>query len=246
MALLQLSERAVLDYVFGNAIGQMNQTITAPAATTTSLTVRGTSGAGGLDLAIPANGIFLVGTPGSAGTQNQYSNVDVFTSTAGAAAAATSIVIPSQTVGKSRAAGDFIFLLGTTAGFTPAFFTNTWYVGLTTQLTSGATSANILSAEPTATGSYARVAVLNNVANFTAATASNPASKTTGTAITYPASTAAWSTGATTLKAFFIADASTLAGGNVLCIGDLTTPQAVNASGITPSFAIGQLTATLV
>jgi hypothetical protein len=43
----------------------------------------------------------------------------------------------------------------------------------------------------------------------------------------------------------FIADALTLAGGNVLAIGALGTAQAVNASGITLSFATGAITLTL-
>ncbi len=244
MALIQASERAVLDYLFGNLVGQVNQTISAPAATTTSITVRGSSGSGNMDITAASGQIFLLATPGSGSTQNQYTAVDIVQATAGSTG--TSLAITSQTIGKSRAVGDMIFLIGSAStALSPTFFTNTWYVGLTTQLTSGATQANITSGEPTSTGSYARVAVSNNVANFAAATGSIPASKTNVLAVTFPASTAAWSTGATTLKAMFIADASTLAGGNVLAIGDLTTAQAVNASGITPSFAAAALTVTL-
>lgn len=106
------------------------------------------------------------------------------------------------------------------------------------------TAATILTNEPTSTGGYARVAVLNNATNWSASTGTYPASKTNGTAVTFPASTAAWSSGATALTVFFIADSSTLAGGNVLAWGYLTTPQTVNASGITPSFASSALTAT--
>ncbi len=108
------------------------------------------------------------------------------------------------------------------------------------------TSAAILAAEPTSTGSYARVALVNNAANFSAATGSVPATKVNAAAVTFPASTAAWSSGATVLDAFFIADASTLAGGNVLAWGYLTTAQAVNASGITPSFAGSAMSCTLL
>jgi hypothetical protein len=43
----------------------------------------------------------------------------------------------------------------------------------------------------------------------------------------------------------FIADASTLAGGNVIAFGALGTPQSVNASGITLSFASGAVTISL-
>lgn len=108
------------------------------------------------------------------------------------------------------------------------------------------TNATILSSEPSSTGSYARVAMLNNAGNFTAASGSNPATKTTGAVCTFPASTAAWSTGATACNLFFLADVSTLAGGNVITYGYLTTSQTVNASGITPSFAAGALSATLL
>ena len=68
---------------------------------------------------------------------------------------------------------------------------------------------------------------------------------TAGGPFSFTASSAAWSTGATNLVTAFIADAPTLAGGNVLAVGQLTTPQAVNASGITLSFASGQITITL-
>jgi hypothetical protein len=326
MPLSLYTEPKLLDQLLGSAIGKLNQAVTAPAAATTSLTVMGTSGAGGLDVAVPANGYFLIGTPGSGATQNQYpgqtvGNLDIFLSTAGAAAAATSIAIPSQTVGKTRAVGDWIWNLGTTTTFAPFMFLNTVYVGLTTAgaqttvaaasdglaatgtitlasttgfpnstqivlidtttglqtvqytATSGSTltgcttggvglmktgdvvmllpsSASLLGAEPSATGGYARVSVINNAANFSAATlpagTSPPALKVNAAAITFPASTAAWSSGATVLDAFFIADASTLGAGNVLAWGYLSVAQAVNASGITPSFAGGALSATLL
>lgn len=99
------------------------------------------------------------------------------------------------------------------------------------------TGAVILAAEPTSTGSYARVAVLNNPTQWPAAGAGYGASKSNGATISFPASTAAWSSGATTLQIFFLADATTLAGGSILAWGYLTTAQTVNASGITLSFA---------
>jgi hypothetical protein len=108
------------------------------------------------------------------------------------------------------------------------------------------TQAQILAGEPTSAGSYARVATVNNPANFGAATGSVPASKANAAQIAFAASTAAWSSGATVLNLYFIADIVTLAGGNVLAYGYLNPAQAVNASGITPSFAIGQLTNTLL
>lgn len=99
------------------------------------------------------------------------------------------------------------------------------------------TSAVLLGAEPSATGGYARVAILNNPGNWPASSGSQPTLKSNGTAITFPASLAAWSTGATNLTLAFLADASTLGGGNVIAWAALTTPQAVNAASITPSFA---------
>ena len=135
--------------------------------------------------------------------------------------------------------GDFIFLGGSssaggdTTGNAPMWKLNTVYLGLTTQAVSGATQANVLSGEPTSTGSYARVAVVNNQANLPIATAASPSVLTSGVAFSFPASTAAWSTGSTNLIQLFIADAPTLAGGNVLAFGALTVPQAVNAASIT-------------
>ncbi len=108
------------------------------------------------------------------------------------------------------------------------------------------TSAAILSAEPTSTGSYARVSVVNNAANFSASTGSYPSTKQLAGTVTFTQSTAAWSSGATALVIFFIADVSTLAGGNLLSWGYLTTPQTVNAASITPSFAASALTHTLL
>lgn len=97
------------------------------------------------------------------------------------------------------------------------------------------TSAVILAAEPTSTGSYARVAVVNNPANWAAASGSMPATKSNTTQINFAQSTAAWSSGATQLNIAFLADVSTLAGGNLLAWAPLNPAQTVNASGITPN-----------
>lgn len=100
------------------------------------------------------------------------------------------------------------------------------------------TAATIVANEPTSTGSYARVAVLNNPTQWPAASGTYPASKSNGATISFPASTAAWSSGATAVLIFFLADASTLAGGNLLGWGYLTqSTLTVNASGVTLSFA---------
>ena len=108
------------------------------------------------------------------------------------------------------------------------------------------TQATILSNEPTATGAYARVAQTNNAANLTASTGTYPAAKTTGAAISWAQSTAAWSSGANNLNILFASDSSTLAGGNVVGWALLTNPQTVNASGITPSVAAGSFTFNLL
>jgi hypothetical protein len=105
------------------------------------------------------------------------------------------------------------------------------------------TAAAILAAEPTSTGSYARVAVVNNPTQWPAAGAGYGSSKTNGATISFPASTAAWSSGATPLPIFFIADVSTLAGGNIIAWGYCNTAQTVNNASITPNFPSGQLTA---
>jgi hypothetical protein len=130
-------------------------------------------------------------------------------------------------------------ILGAVAFTAPA----TVYVGLSTAAAT-TSDATVLAAEPSSTGSYARVSVTNNATNWPAASGTNPASKSNGTAITFPTSTAAWSSGATALQTFFVADASTLGGGNILLKGALTANQTVNASNIAASFAIGQLSAT--
>jgi hypothetical protein len=220
-------------------------------------------------------------------------------------------------LGKARAVGDYIFLLGTTTTFAPILFLNTVYVGLSTvgaQTTIAAgsdvavlpqatinvastvgfptagtviivsekglqtvaytgtsggnqftgctgglgavdtgatvfllpTAATILSNEPSSTGSYARAAVVNNPGNFSAASGSMPAAKSNAAAITFPASTAVWSSGATLLDLLFLADIATLGSGNILAYGYLTSPQAVNAAGITPSFASSAFSLTLL
>ena len=239
----QFAERGLLDQLFGSVIGQVNQTITAPAAATAAITVRGSAGSGNIDTTPAAGQYLLMGTPGSGATQNQVSNLDVVQVTS---ATGTSVIIPAQTIGKSRAVGDYIWIIGTTTGgASPGFiFNDTWYIGLTTQAVSGATQANVLSNEPTSQGGYTRIAALDNAANFGAATGVGPATKANAAVLSHPASTAAWSTGATNLVQLFIADSPTLGAGNVFGFGALTTPQAVNAASITLSYAIGALTVT--
>lgn len=83
-------------------------------------------------------------------------------------------------------------------------------------------------------GSYARVAVTNNLTNWPAAAAG---AKANGTEITFPTATADWGT----VVAFAILDAASA--GNFLYWGDLTQSKTVN-NGDTAKFAVGDLDVT--
>lgn len=238
-------EPLILDQMFGCAIAQMNQTITAPAATQTSLTVMGSAGSGGIDVAIAANSYILIGTPGSVGTQNQYSNVDVIRVSALASIGATTLTIPSQTIGKSRAAGDFIFILASTTALGPVLFPNTVYLAMSTQAFSGATQANLLSGEPAAANAYTRVAVLNNNANFPDATGSSPAGLSLNTAFSFPTSSGSWASGSI-LNTGFVSDSPTVGAGNVIWYGQLNPTVTVSATGTTVTFGVGSITLQLL
>lgn len=308
-------EPKLLDSLLGPVVAQCNQSIAAGTAAQSSITIRGSAGSGNADHTPVVGEFWLIATPGGAGSENQYTNVDVFQCSG--SPTSTSLTFGSRTVVAARAVGDVCFVLNTTTGIsafgnlpllqkvfaglsttgaqttiaagsdlatlpttpitvasTTGFATsgniiivsekgeqNIAYTSTTGTTFAGCTGgtgtidtgdvvyqvptgATILSNEPTSTGGYARVAVVNSATNFTAATGTYPASKTNGTSISFPASTAAWSSGATALDIWFLADSSTLAGGNVLVWGYLTTAQTVNASGITPSFASSALTVT--
>jgi hypothetical protein len=316
-------EPKILDQLLGAVVAQCNQAIAAGTTAQSSITIRGSAGSGNADHTPVVGEFWLIATPGGAGTENQYTNVDIFQ--VSGSPTATSLTFGSRTVVAVRAVGDVCFVINTTTGIsafgnvpllqrvfvglstagatatvaagsdlgalpvTPINITQTGgtfpasgnviivsekgeqniaYTGLTgsnptvTQLTGCTggtgtidtgdqvflvpTGATILGSEPTSAGAYARVSLVNNAAAFSAATGSYPATKQNAGTISFPASTAAWSSGATALVMWFLADASTLAGGNVLAYGYLTTPQTVNASGITPSFAASTLTNTLL
>ncbi len=249
MPFAQFSEQQILNSLFGNVLGKVKTGIAAAATAQTSITA-GTFASGGAtttwDTGTPAGTTqFFVGTPGSVGTQNQYTAPHIFLATA-AVASPASLTIASQSIGLVITAADIIINMGTGAAPAAAFLNNTLYVGLSTQAVSGATQANILSGEPTATNGYLRVVLPNNLITWNAATAAQPSVTNNLAVISFPASSGgAWSTGATNLIQVFIADAVTLAGGNVLAYGALGTPQAVNAAGITLSFATTTLSVTL-
>jgi hypothetical protein len=121
----------------------------------------------------------------------------------------------------------------------------TWNIGLST-----ANPADDYSglAEPTSTGGYTRSGSIGSTtANWTAAPSGANDSATVGAnavAVNFPTSTAAWSTGASTLGFAFVTDGTTASGNgtvsNYISRATISSPQAVNASGITLSFAIGQ------
>lgn len=105
---------------------------------------------------------------------------------------------------------------------------------------------NSTGTEPTSTGSYGRVSTTSGTTNWNASTstAGSPATVTNKTAITFPASTAAWSTTTTALTYAILMSSATLGSGTFYGRASLTAGQTVNASGITLSFAAGQLSFT--
>ena len=251
MPYAQYSEQAILNAMFGNCVGKVRTQINAAATAQTAVTT-GSFASGGttgnMDQTPNTTAIIWIGTPGNGTTINQYTAPHTFLLTN---SAATTLTIASQSVGLQVSVGDCIFVGGSssaggaTNGAIPSWQINTMYIGLTTQGTAGATQANVLSGEPTSTGTYARIAVPNTQTNFPIATAASPSVLTCGGPFSFPASSAAWSTGTTNLQQMFISDSPSLAGGNVLAFGALGTPQAVNSAGVTLSFASGAITITL-
>lgn len=137
----------------------------------------------------------------------------------------------SATVARERVIADSQFGAGAIAGVAPA----TWYLGLST--TTPANDGTGFS-EPVG-GSYARVAITNNAANFPAATTSDGVSrKASGAKFTYPNPTGNW--GQITHWGMFLASS----GGVPEWFAALDAP--INPrSGNTPvEFDVGQLVLT--
>jgi hypothetical protein len=104
----------------------------------------------------------------------------------------------------------------------------TYYVGLSRwQLDLAGNPMN----EPSG-GSYARVAVTNNLTNFPAAV---NGAKASGTAITFPAPTGDWDT----VVCVFLSDAPT--GGNIWAKASLNTNRTILNGDAAPKFEIGAL-----
>jgi hypothetical protein len=101
----------------------------------------------------------------------------------------------------------------------------TFYVGLSQN---AANKAGSLS-EPSG-GSYARVAITNNLTNWPAAVSG---AKSNATAVTFAAPTGSWGT----VTSLFLADASS--GGNVWAMSDLTVPKTLGTGSQAPVLAIG-------
>lgn len=117
-------------------------------------------------------------------------------------------------------------LLDAVLGDTPYNAPNTLYLALFTAAPTPSTTGTEVTG-----GSYARVAITNDVTNFPAAASKT---KANDLALTFAAATAGWGT----VVAVGLFDALTV--GNLLVYATLSTPRLVS-SGDTPGFAIGQL-----
>lgn len=106
-------------------------------------------------------------------------------------------------------------------------------------LLNSATPATVLGTEPTSTGNYARVALLNVDASYTFTA---PALENTGE-IRWPVATGLYSTGASPLNQWAIYDNSS--GGNLIAFGQLSPTITVTGAGDTPVIAAGALDLTM-
>jgi hypothetical protein len=106
-------EPKLLDQLLGPVVAQANQAISAGTAAQSSITIRGSAGSGNADHTPVVGEFWLIATPGAAGSENQYTNVDVFQ--VSGSPTATSLTFASRTVVAARAVGDVCFVLNTTA-----------------------------------------------------------------------------------------------------------------------------------
>jgi hypothetical protein len=251
----------LMNQIFGPAIACVRTTIGALTATTTNINIGSvaTAGASGnADTTPPSNSLILIAHPGSGTTQNLYTTVSAFAVTS---STATAITIPTCTTPYALTAGDFIFLLGintaTAVGVAPSIpiYLNTLYIGLSTQAwSSTVTDALLLAGEPTASGTYARIAALNSGGSGGVATTVWQTPATTSEiettqnliALAFGASSAAYSTTTTPLASWFCTDLVTLDAGHVVWSGALTPATDIcNGAGVTFSFAVNALKATI-
>lgn len=123
----------------------------------------------------------------------------------------------------------------TTAGGTVSDGSVVW-----TEVSTLFAAGTFTSAEPSG-GAYARVAVTNNTTNWPTPTGGNPATSANGTAVTFPTTTASWGQ----LVGFLINDSST-AGTYQAWAPFASTSAVATVVGVTPAFAIGTITDTLL
>lgn len=126
-------------------------------------------------------------------------------------------------------------------GTSYTFPVTTW-VGFCTATPTQVATSNWGVTEPS-TGSYARLSVTSNGTNWASTVNGGGGYTISNNAIfTMVTSTAAWLSG-TALNYALLWDAATV--GNLLAFAPCSPAQAVAASGVTLSFAVGQLTWTL-
>jgi hypothetical protein len=275
MPFVQYSEEEILNGLFGNMVAAVKTGIAAAATAQTTVALmnaytyinagRSSGNSSNCDVT-PATGVLIsIGTPSAAPNYNTYTAPHSFINSGGAPSA-TAFPIASQSIGLAISVGDFVFVgginsatnTGNTTSLGPMWTLNAMWIGLSTAAGS-ASQSSLLGGEPGVAGGYYRIGYTNSQVNGAAAvygipntqavwgtaTAATPSVITQAQSLSFPQSTAAWSTGSTNLTAMFIADTYTNGGGNIIAAGALTTPQAVNAASITLSFAASAITVTL-
>lgn len=125
--------------------------------------------------------------------------------------------------------------VGNSGGLQPSSAAGDFYVSLHTA-NPGATG-NQSTSEAAYTG-YARVAVVRSSSGWTVS-GNQPATVSNTAAVTFPAAT-----GGNETETYFAIGTASSGSGQILCWGSLNASLAVS-NGITPSFAIGALSATL-
>lgn len=95
-------------------MAQINQAVAAGTAATSSLTIRGSAGSGNADHTPVVGEVWLAVTPGAVGSENQYTNWEVYQ--VSGSPTATSLTFASRTTTSTRAVGDLCFVLNTTTG----------------------------------------------------------------------------------------------------------------------------------
>jgi hypothetical protein len=125
--------------------------------------------------------------------------------------------------------------LGSAGGLQPSSAAGSFFIGLSTGTLTGASTQTTTEAAYT---SYARVAVARSSAGWTI-TGSAPTISENAAAVTFPAAT-----GGSETETYAVIGRDTSGAGEVIFWGALTSSLAVS-NGITPSFAINALQATM-